>query len=172
MTLPAVYRRMARVVIVAGLAIATPIAHRVSAVSSVKDGDKCTQLGVKIAGGSGVTFVCTKSGTKNVLKWKRAVTVTTIPNVTTTTNSVPKVTTASQVIIKDFSFTVAVGIKATDTVSVVNRDSSAHTMTSDTGAFHVSLAGGTTKSLPSLKSGTYEFHCEIHTSMRGTLTIL
>lgn len=172
MTPSVVLRQIAKVLIVAALASALPLVRQVSAVSSVKDGDKCTQSGVKVAGGSGVTFICTKSGTKNVLKWKRTVTVVTIPKVTTTTTTVPKATTASQVVIKDFSFTVAVGIKATDTVSVFNRDSSAHTMTSDTGAFNVSLAGGTTKSLPSLKSGTYEFHCEIHTSMRGTLTIL
>lgn len=162
MTPPIVLGRIAKVVIVAALVNSLPFVQQVSAVPSVNDGDKCSNVGVKIAGGSGVTFICTKLGTKNVLKWKR----------TATTTTIPRVDAVSQIVIKDFSFTVAVGIKGTDALSVINRDTSTHTVTSDTGAFNVSVAGGTTKSLPSLKSGNYEFHCEIHTSMRGTITIL
>lgn len=162
MTLPIVLRRIARVVIVAALVNSLPFVQQVSAVPSVNDGDKCSSVGVKIAGGSGVTFICTKFGTKNVLKWKRTVTTTTVP----------RVTAAGQVVIENFAFTVAIGIKGTDALSVTNRDTSTHTVTSDTGAFDVSVSGRTTKSLPSLKSGTYEFHCAIHPSMRGTITIL
>lgn len=171
MTSPAVFRRLASVAIVTALVIAAPLVQQVSAVSSVKDGDKCTKDGVKIAGGSGVSFICTKFGTKNVLKWKRTVTTTTVPRVTATTTTVSSVTAAGQVVIDGFAFTVAVGIKGTDALSVTNRDTSTHTVTSDTGAFDVSVAGRTTKRLPALKSGTYAFHCAIHPSMRGTITI-
>jgi len=171
MTSPVVFRRIASVAIVAVLVIAAPLVQQVSAVPAVKDGDKCTKVGVKIAGGSGVTFTCTKFGTKNVLKWKRTVTTTTVPRVTATTTTVPKVAAAGQVVIDGFAFRVAGGIKGTDALSVTNRDTSTHTVTSDTGAFDVSVAGRTTKSLPSLKSGTYAFHCAIHPSMRGTITI-
>lgn len=172
MTPPVVFRRVAKVVVAATLVFALPLVQHVAAAPSVKDGDKCTKAGDKIAGGSGVTFTCTKSGKKNEMKWKRVVSTTTVPKVTATTTTVPKATVAGQVTIKNFAFTVAPGVKSADSLSVTNLDSTTHTMTSDTGAFHVSLAGGTTKSLPSLKPGTYEFHCEIHTSMRGTITIL
>lgn len=162
MTPSTVFSRIVKVAMVAALLVAVPLVRQASAAPSVKDGDKCTNLGVKIAGGSGVTFVCTKFGTKNVLKWKRTVTTTTVP----------RVTAVGQVVIENFAFTVAVGIKSTDALSVTNRDTSTHTVTSDTGAFDVSVSGRTSKSLPSLKSGTYEFHCSIHPSMRGTITIL
>ena len=162
MTLLVVFRRVVKVVVVAALAIALPLVQHVSAAPSVRDGDKCTKAGDTIAGGSGVTFTCKKSGKKNEMKWKRTVTTTTVP----------RVTAAGQVVIENFAFTVAVGIKGTDALSVTNRDTSTHTVTSNTGAFDVSVSGRTTKSLPSLKSGTYEFHCAIHPSMKGTITIL
>ena len=162
MTPSTVFRRIAKVATVVALVVAPTMVRQVSAAPSVNDGDKCASVGVKIASGSGVTFICTKFCKKNVLKWKRTVTTTTVP----------RVTAAGQVVIENFAFTVAVGIKGTDALSVTNRDTSTHTVTSNTGAFDVSVSGRTTKSLPSLKSGTYEFHCAIHPSMKGTITIL
>lgn len=85
--------------------------------------------------------------------------------------SVPADTTTSQIVIEGSAFSIADNVMSSDALSVTNRDGFTHTVTSDDGAFDVTVAGGTTISLPSLKSGTYAFHCKIHSSMMGTLTV-
>jgi len=58
-------------------------------------------------------------------------------------------------------------------VTVSNRDGAPHTVTADGGAFDSGeVAGGSTGAFgaPS-QAGTYEFHCEIHPDMSGTLTV-
>ena len=69
------------------------------------------------------------------------------------------------------AFTVSGDVKSADAVSVANHDSFKHTVTSDEGVFDVTVEGGATESLPSLNPGVYAFHCKIHTSMLGTLTV-
>lgn len=77
----------------------------------------------------------------------------------------------SQIMIAGSAFTVAGDVKSMDAVSVANHDSFKHTVTSDDGVFDVTVEGGATESLPSLSPGVYAFHCKIHTSMLGTLTV-
>lgn len=77
----------------------------------------------------------------------------------------------SQIMIASSAFSVAGDVKSSDVVSVANHDSFKHTVTSDEGAFDVTVEGGATESLPSLNPGVYAFHCTIHPSMRGTLIV-
>jgi plastocyanin len=112
-------------------------------------------------------MTCKRVGTTKVLKWKRTVT----KPATSTTTSVPTVTTASQISIKNLTFTVAENVKSTDALSVTNHDGFTHTVTSDTGAFHITVDSGTKVSLPPLSPGTYAFHCDIHSTMHGTLIV-
>lgn len=58
-------------------------------------------------------------------------------------------------------------------VSVTDSDSADHTVTSDTaGLFSVSVSQGTPVTLTApTKPGTYTFHCSIHPSMKGSLTV-
>jgi len=79
----------------------------------------------------------------------------------------------ADVTIVDFTFepaelTVAPGA----TFTVVNVDTTAHTLTSDAGGIDVGLdpdeSGEATA--PS-EAGEYEFYCRIHPSMTGTLTV-
>jgi plastocyanin len=80
--------------------------------------------------------------------------------------------TSSQITIKGAAFTVTGDVKSTDVVSVTNNDSFKHTVTSDDGVFDVTVEGGTTVSLPALNPGVYSFHCKIHSTMHGTLTVI
>jgi plastocyanin len=79
---------------------------------------------------------------------------------------------AGSLTIEGFSFsdtTVAAGA----TVSVSNEDGAAHTVTSDDDAWEsVQVAGGDSGEItaPS-EPGSYDLHCEIHSSMSGTLVV-
>ena len=64
--------------------------------------------------------------------------------------------------------TVAVG----QTVLVVNEDTVRHTFTADGGAFDVDdLAPGRSVAVTFPSAGSYPYHCAIHPSMRGVLTV-
>ena len=63
-------------------------------------------------------------------------------------------------------------VKAESTVSVQNMDGFTHTVTADNGAFDVTVNGGSTATFKApATAGTYQFHCNIHSSMHGTLTV-
>jgi plastocyanin len=66
-----------------------------------------------------------------------------------------------------------VSVKSGATVTVKNTDALTHTVTSDDGtSFNISVNANSTGTFtaPS-KPGTYKFHCNIHSSMHGTLTV-
>jgi plastocyanin len=66
------------------------------------------------------------------------------------------------------SVTVASG----GVVAVSNEDGTTHTFTSDEGGFDCSIEGGETANvLVDAAAGDYEFHCTIHPSMTGTITV-
>ncbi len=74
--------------------------------------------------------------------------------------------------IQGFAFTAAT-VKPGAKVTVDNKDSTTHTVTADKGEFNTgNVDGGTTATFtaPS-KPGSYAFHCNIHSSMHGTLTV-
>ena len=55
-----------------------------------------------------------------------------------------------------------------------NQDSTVHTLTADDGSFDSGEVPGSNQSDPIVapdESGAYTFHCEIHASMTGTLTV-
>jgi plastocyanin len=64
-------------------------------------------------------------------------------------------------------------VKAGATVTVQNKDDVQHTVTADDGkSFNITIDPGKTATFtaPSAK-GDYKFHCNIHTTMTGTLTV-
>jgi plastocyanin len=74
--------------------------------------------------------------------------------------------------IKGYKYSGATSVKAGSTVTVVNDDSVAHTMTGDKGgAFDVIIPGGASKTFTAPKAGTYPYHCTYHSNMHGTLTV-
>jgi plastocyanin len=81
------------------------------------------------------------------------------------------------VTIQNFAFSPAnLSIKAGDTVRWTNRDSTAyHTVTSDSGGSELIsdvLGDGASFSHKFTTAGTFPYHCSIHTSMKGTITVV
>lgn len=73
---------------------------------------------------------------------------------------------------KDFSLT-STSVAAGADVEVVNDGAAPHTVTSDDGLFDSgTVAGGATGTFTApTEPGEHAFHCEIHPSMTGTLTV-
>ena len=76
--------------------------------------------------------------------------------------------------IKNFGFDPSeLKIKTGDSVIWTNRDSTPHTVTSDSGAGVNSqtLSEGQTYSYTFNQPGTYNYHCSIHPDMKGVVTV-
>jgi plastocyanin len=80
--------------------------------------------------------------------------------------------TASTITIKDFAFTAPASVSPGATITVDNKDGTAHTVTADAGkAFDDAASVGTTTFTAPAKPGSYPFHCNIHPEMHGTLVV-
>ncbi len=80
--------------------------------------------------------------------------------------------TGTPVAIANFAFnpasvTVAVG----GLVTWTNSDSAAHTVTFDSGPNCGTLGSGATQTAQFTVAGTYPYHCQIHSSMKGTVVV-
>jgi plastocyanin len=64
------------------------------------------------------------------------------------------------------------GAKVGESVTWTNEDGATHTVTADDGAFDSgNLAGGKTFSFAFDTAGTFAYHCNIHRSMTGKVTV-
>ncbi|MBS1919315.1 MAG: cupredoxin domain-containing protein [Bacteroidetes bacterium] len=75
--------------------------------------------------------------------------------------------------VQNMSFPVNTSVKKGTVVKWYNQDGYAHTVTSDDGNSFDSgnLASGATFSYTANTVGTFQYHCNIHTGMKGTLTV-
>jgi plastocyanin len=75
--------------------------------------------------------------------------------------------------IADNSFNpTAITVAKGGTVTWANGGSNTHTVTADAGSFDsCNLAGGATFTAKFDTAGTVAFHCKIHSSMQGTITV-
>ncbi len=75
--------------------------------------------------------------------------------------------------IADNSFTpTAITVAKGGTVTWANGGSNTHTVTADNGSFDsCNLAGGATFTMKFDTAGSVPFHCKIHSSMHGTVTV-
>ncbi|MFI1737771.1 cupredoxin domain-containing protein [Streptomyces sioyaensis] len=82
---------------------------------------------------------------------------------------------AARLTIKDFTFKpAALSVRPGGTVTVVNEDSTTHTVTANAAkAFDTgSIGPGRTVTFKApAKAGSYPFRCTIHPYMKGTLTV-
>ncbi len=97
---------------------------------------------------------------------------TPVPPPVPATVAVPTPSSSSAVSITGFAFPKNVTVAIGTTVTWTNNDPAPHTITSDTGAFGSSdIAPGGTYSHTFTSAGTFPYHCEIHPSMQGTITV-
>lgn len=75
--------------------------------------------------------------------------------------------------IKDLAFNPsAITAKVGDVIAFTNDDSASHTATLDQGDCGTeTLSNGASEGLTFTAAGTYPFHCAIHSSMTGTITV-
>ena len=94
-------------------------------------------------------------------------------NPTTTSKTSTAPASASSVDLANFAFSPAtITVKVGTTVTWTNKDGTAHTVTSDTGAFDSgNLAANGKYSYTFSTAGTYPYHCTIHPYMKGTVIV-
>jgi plastocyanin len=80
---------------------------------------------------------------------------------------------AASVSIKNFAFSPALlTARVGDTITIMNNDTLDHTVTDSGGAFDTGhIAPGKTKTITITKAGTYAYHCNIHSFMKGTIQV-
>jgi plastocyanin len=80
---------------------------------------------------------------------------------------------AGVIMIKNFAYVVPAHVSPGEKIIVHNEDSTAHTVTADTGgAFSVNVPpSGTATFTAPAKPGSYPFHCTYHANMHGKLTV-
>ena len=73
--------------------------------------------------------------------------------------------------IKNFAFSPkTLKVKAGTKVTVKNNDGTTHTFSADKGAFDTGdIDSGSSATVTVKKPGTYAYHCNIHSSMHGTI---
>jgi plastocyanin len=92
---------------------------------------------------------------------------------TKTTNSTPTTASSDIINIVNFSFTPStLTAPVGTTVTWKNNDGTTHTVTSNTGVFDSGdLSPQATFSHTFNNSGTFPYHCSIHTYMTGTIIV-
>jgi plastocyanin len=75
--------------------------------------------------------------------------------------------------IKGFAFNpAAITAKVGQTITFTNEDSAPHTATLDDGSCTTpQIAPGSADGLMFTAAGTYPFHCSVHPTMKGTITV-
>ncbi|HEX6300935.1 MAG TPA: cupredoxin family copper-binding protein [Acidimicrobiia bacterium] len=78
----------------------------------------------------------------------------------------------SEITIADFAFSGADSVSVGDTVQVTNDDSVGHTWTAVDEAFHSgTLASGDSFEFTFEEAGEFDYFCQIHPQMTGTITV-
>lgn len=76
------------------------------------------------------------------------------------------------VVVQNYTFP-PITAKPGERISLVDRDAEPHTMTADNGSFRVKAFDSSDPGILVVptKPGSYAFHCEIHSTMHGTLVV-
>ena len=77
----------------------------------------------------------------------------------------------STITIDEFAFPAETHVAAGEPVSVTNNTGSAHTITAEDGTFNEEIPAGETIEFVVNDPGEYDYHCNFHSSMTGTLVV-
>lgn len=89
-----------------------------------------------------------------------------------TDTTAPRAGAEGAVTIRSFSFNVDGTVSVGSTVVVTNNDGVAHTWTADDGTFDSgAMSPNGTFEFGFTEPGEYSFHCAIHPTMTGTITV-
>ena len=84
----------------------------------------------------------------------------------------PTLGTGQQVAIANFAFNPkTITIPVGTSISWTNGDTATHTVTFDKGPDCGNVATATSTTITFATAGTYTYHCKIHSSMTGTVTV-
>ena len=75
------------------------------------------------------------------------------------------------IVISGFAFPDETTVAAGEPITVRNDDGATHTVTALEGAFNVEVPGGETVTIDPLEPGSYDFVCNFHGGMSGTLLV-
>ena len=74
--------------------------------------------------------------------------------------------------ISGFAFSGATEVAAGTTGTITNNDTAPHTVTADDGSFDTgNIAPGGTATITLDTAGTFAYHCNIHASMKGSISV-
>ena len=96
------------------------------------------------------------------------------PSTSTLSSPNTPVAAGPEIVISNMSYTVPPSVSPGQQVTVVNNDSSNHTVTADANnLFDIRVSGGGGKESFTAPTapGTYPFHCKYHANMHGVLTV-
>lgn len=80
--------------------------------------------------------------------------------------------TPGEITIENFSFSGATEVAAGTKLKVTNNDTTTHTFTADDGSFDSgNIEPGGTFEVTLDQPGTVSYHCSIHSSMKGSITV-
>jgi plastocyanin len=77
----------------------------------------------------------------------------------------------ADIVIAGFAFPAETRVAAGEPITVRNDDVSEHTVTAIDGTFNVTVGADATATIDGLEPGTYEFVCNFHGGMEGTLIV-
>jgi len=91
---------------------------------------------------------------------------------TATSSATGTAASGTVITIKNFTFQTPASVSPGATVTVTNQDTTAHTVTADSGnAFNDQAPPGNSTFKAPTKPGSYPFHCSIHPFMTATLVV-
>lgn len=75
--------------------------------------------------------------------------------------------------IHNFAFQpMTLSAKVGDSITVTNQDNTSHSLTANDGSFDTGVFNSGSKTVKLTKAGTFSFHCQIHSFMTGTITVM
>lgn len=77
----------------------------------------------------------------------------------------------ADLVIAGFAFPEEIRVAAGEPITISNEDPVEHTVTALDGTFNVTVGGNGTATIDPLEPGTYDFVCNFHGGMEGTLIV-